>query len=143
MIDDVIEPSETRRVIVSGIEQAADKRSTGRGASTGISRYSKVVISAALTGVLSTRNQCPAIPYTPKEIAEEANEQPTRGRCDRAHPRRTADGGPDWKGETFAEIFHEVRARTDVIVNFSTGAIGVALRIASRTSETSSPRWPL
>jgi len=33
---------------------------------------SKVVISAALDRVLSTRNQCPAIPYTPKEIAEEA-----------------------------------------------------------------------
>ena len=32
----------------------------------------KVVISAALTGVLSTRNQCPAIPYTPREIGEEA-----------------------------------------------------------------------
>jgi len=31
-----------------------------------------VVITAALTGVLATREQCPAIPYTPPEIAEEA-----------------------------------------------------------------------
>ncbi|HEX7263683.1 MAG TPA: 3-keto-5-aminohexanoate cleavage protein, partial [Candidatus Dormibacteraeota bacterium] len=33
---------------------------------------SKTVITAALTGVLATREQCPAIPYTPKEIAAEA-----------------------------------------------------------------------
>jgi 3-keto-5-aminohexanoate cleavage enzyme len=38
---------------------------------------------------------------------------------------RTAEGAADWKLETFAEIFAEVRARTDVIINFSTGAIGI------------------
>ena len=86
---------------------------------------SKVVISAALTGVLSTRNQCPAIPYTPKEIGEEAKRAADAGAAIVHIHARTADGGPDWKGETFAEIFNEVRARTDVIVNFSTGAIGV------------------
>jgi 3-keto-5-aminohexanoate cleavage enzyme len=86
---------------------------------------SKVVISAALTGVLSTRNQCPAIPYTPKEIGAEAKRAADAGAAIVHIHARTADGGPDWKGETFAEIFNEVRARTDVIVNFSTGAIGV------------------
>jgi len=86
---------------------------------------SKVVISAALTGVLSTRNQCPAIPYTPKEIGVEAKRAADAGAAIVHIHARTADGGPDWKGETFAEIFNEVRARTDVIVNFSTGAIGV------------------
>jgi uncharacterized protein (DUF849 family) len=86
---------------------------------------SKVVISAALTGVLSTRNQCPAIPYTPKEIGAEAKRAADAGAAIVHIHARTADGGPDWKGETFAEIFNEVRARTDVLVNFSTGAIGV------------------
>jgi 3-keto-5-aminohexanoate cleavage enzyme len=85
----------------------------------------KVVISAALTGVLSTRNQCPAIPYTPNEIAEEAKRAADAGAAIVHIHARTPDGGPDWKGETFAEIFNEVRARTDVIVNFSTGAIGI------------------
>jgi 3-keto-5-aminohexanoate cleavage enzyme len=85
----------------------------------------KVVISAALTGVLSTRNQCPAIPYTPNEIGEEAKRAADAGAAIVHIHARTPDGGPDWKGETFAEIFNEVRARTDVIVNFSTGAIGV------------------
>ena len=85
----------------------------------------KVVISAALTGVLSTRNQCPAIPYMPKEIGEEAKRAADAGAAIVHIHARTPDGGPDWKGETFAEIFNEVRGRTDVIVNFSTGAIGV------------------
>src|SRR5258708_31080030 len=38
---------------------------------------------------------------------------------------RTEGGGPDWSKETFAAIQTEVKARTDVIINFSTGAIGI------------------
>ena len=84
-----------------------------------------VVISAALTGVLSTRDQCPAIPYTPKEIADEARRAADAGASIVHIHARTPEGGPDWRVETFAEILSEVRSRTDVIVNFSTGAIGV------------------
>ena len=32
----------------------------------------KTVVTAALTGALTRREHCPAIPYTPVEIAEEA-----------------------------------------------------------------------
>jgi uncharacterized protein (DUF849 family) len=84
-----------------------------------------VVITAALTGVLATRKQCPAIPYTPKEIAEEAKRAADAGAAIVHIHARTPDGGPDWSVETFAEIQSEVRARTDVILNFSTGAIGI------------------
>jgi 3-keto-5-aminohexanoate cleavage enzyme len=84
-----------------------------------------VVISAALTGVLATREQCPAIPYTPKEIAEEATRAADAGAAIVHIHARTPEGGPEWRVETFAEILSEVRARSDVIVNFSTGAIGV------------------
>jgi len=86
---------------------------------------SKVVITAALTGVLATRKQCPAIPYTPREIGEEAKRAADAGAAIVHIHARTPEGGPDWRVETFAEIFAEVRARTDVIVNFSTGAVGV------------------
>ncbi len=86
---------------------------------------SKVVISAALTGVLATRTQCPAIPYTPREIADEAKRAADAGAAIVHIHARTPAGGPDWSVETFAEIFSEVRSRTDVIINFSTGAIGV------------------
>jgi uncharacterized protein (DUF849 family) len=84
-----------------------------------------VVISAALTGVLATREQCPAIPYTPKEIAEEAKRAVDAGAAIVHIHARKSDGGADWSVETFAEIQSEVRARTDVIINFSTGAIGI------------------
>ena len=84
-----------------------------------------VIISAALTGVLATRDQCPAIPYTPKEIAEEAKRAADGGASIVHIHARTPEGGPDWRVETFAEILSEVRSRSDVIVNFSTGAIGV------------------
>jgi uncharacterized protein (DUF849 family) len=85
----------------------------------------KTVITAALTGVLATREQCPAIPYTPKEIAEEARLAADAGASIVHIHARTPDGGPDWSIETFADILAEVRARTDVIINFSTGAIGI------------------
>lgn len=85
----------------------------------------KTVITAALTGVLATRKQCPAIPYTPKEIGEEALRAVDAGAAIVHIHARTAEGAPDWSVDTFAEIFSEVRARTDVIVNFSTGAVGI------------------
>jgi len=84
-----------------------------------------LIITAALTGVLATREQCPAIPYTPKEIAEEAKRAVDAGAAIVHIHARTPEGGPDWSVETFAEIQSEVRARTDVILNFSTGAIGI------------------
>ncbi|HVC78815.1 MAG TPA: 3-keto-5-aminohexanoate cleavage protein [Candidatus Micrarchaeaceae archaeon] len=83
------------------------------------------IITAALTGVLATREHCPAIPYTPQEIGEEAKRAADAGAAIVHIHARTPSGGPDWRVETFAEIFAEVRARTDVIVNFSTGAVGV------------------
>lgn len=86
----------------------------------------KVIVTAALTGVLATRDQCPAIPYTPKEIGEEAKRAAEAGAAIVHIHARTPEGGPDWSVETFAEIFSEVRARTDVIINLSTGAVGVA-----------------
>src|SRR6267378_4139814 len=96
----------------------------------------KVVVTAALTGVRATRDQCPAIPYTPKEIAEEAKRAADAGAAIVHIHARTPEGGPDWRVETFAEIFAEVRARTDVIVNFSTAPVE-KLTITSVRARTS------
>jgi len=85
----------------------------------------RTIITAALTGVLATHDQCPAIPYTPREIGEEAARAAQEGAAIVHIHARTAEGGPDWSVETFAQIYTEVRARSDVIVNFSTGAVGV------------------
>ncbi len=85
----------------------------------------RTIITAALTGVLATRDQCPAIPYTPREIGEEAARAAQEGAAIVHIHARTPEGGPDWSVETFAQIYTEVRARSDVIVNFSTGAVGI------------------
>ena len=85
----------------------------------------RCVISAALTGVLATRSHCPAIPYTPAEIGEEARRAAEAGAAVVHIHARTDEGGPDWSVDRFREILAEVRARTDVIVNFSTGAVGI------------------
>jgi 3-keto-5-aminohexanoate cleavage enzyme len=86
---------------------------------------SKTIVSAALTGVIATRDQCAAIPYTPREIGDEAGRAADAGAAIVHIHARTAEGAADWRVETFAEIFAEVRARTDVIINFSTGAVGI------------------
>jgi uncharacterized protein (DUF849 family) len=83
------------------------------------------VVTAALTGALTRREHCPAIPYTPAEIAEEARRAAEAGAAIVHVHGRTAEGAPDWSLETFAEIQAETRARTDVILNFSTGAVGM------------------
>jgi 3-keto-5-aminohexanoate cleavage enzyme len=84
------------------------------------------VVTAALTGALTRREHCPAIPYTPREIGEEARRAAEAGAAIVHIHARTADGAPDWSPETFAEIEAEARARTDVVLNFSTGAVGLA-----------------
>src|SRR5437899_10196523 len=67
-----------------------------------------VVISAALTGVLATRDLCPAIPYTPSEIGEEAKRAADAGAAIVHVHARNPEGGPEWRVETFAEILSEV-----------------------------------
>ncbi|WP_265110270.1 3-keto-5-aminohexanoate cleavage protein [Halosolutus halophilus] len=87
----------------------------------------KVVVSAALTGALTTRDQCEAIPYTPEEIAEEAAAAREAGAAVAHIHARTDDGAPTFSTETYREIYDEVRDRTDVVINFSTGAIETPL----------------
>jgi 3-keto-5-aminohexanoate cleavage enzyme len=85
----------------------------------------KVVITAALTGVAANRDQCQWIPYTPVEIAEEALRAYNAGAAVVHIHGREYDGTPSWRVEVFREIMQEVRDRCPVIINFSTGAIGV------------------
>ena len=88
---------------------------------------SKTIITAALTGVLTTRTQSPAIPYTPDEIAEEARRSVEAGASIVHIHARQDDGRPAYEVDTYARIDAAVRARcSDVIINYSTGAVGVS-----------------
>jgi 3-keto-5-aminohexanoate cleavage enzyme len=85
----------------------------------------KVVISAALTGVAANREQCKWIPYTPQEIAEEALRAYNAGAAIVHIHGREYDGTPSWRVEIFREVMQEVMKRCPIIINFSTGAVGV------------------
>lgn len=87
----------------------------------------KIVITAALTGVLANRNQCPYIPYTPEEIAEEAKRATDAGASILHIHARKPDGLPAYDIETYKQIGEEVRKRVpNAILNYSTGAIGIS-----------------
>lgn len=91
----------------------------------------KTIITCALTGVLAKKEQCPGIPYSPVEIAEEAKRAYDAGASVVHIHARTPEGGPSWESKVFGEIKAEIRKRCPVILNFSSGGIG--LPISERT----------
>ena len=86
--------------------------------------HDKVIITCALTGVLANRDQCPWVPYTPVEIAEEARRAWEAGASVVHIHARTDEGGPTYEPATYAAIKREIEARCPVILNFSTGGAG-------------------
>ena len=81
------------------------------------------VVTCALTGVLANRKQCPGIPYTPSEIADEAKRAYDAGASVVHLHARSDDGSPTFSPAVFADIKREIRARCPLILNFSTGTI--------------------
>lgn len=90
------------------------------------------MITCALSGVVANRAQCPAIPYTPEEYAEEARRAYEAGAAAVHIHARTPDGAPSFEIEDYRAIRDAIVATCPVIINFSTGAVGasVAKRIA-------------
>ena len=84
----------------------------------------KVIVTCALTGVLANRDQCPWVPYTPAEIAEEAKRAWEAGASVVHIHARTDEGGPTYEAATYAAIRAEIEKRCPVILNFSTGGTG-------------------
>ena len=89
-------------------------------------QYPKLILSAALTGAATNRSHCPYLPYTPKEIGEEAKRATEAGASILHIHAREDNGMPSWRLEVFQAIHEEVRKRCpEVIINYSTGAIGI------------------
>ena len=87
-----------------------------------------VVISCSISGVIANRDQCPAIPYTPEEYAAEARRAVDEGASQIHIHARTPDGTPSYEIEDFRAITEAILAEVgDVIVNYSTGAIGIPI----------------
>jgi 3-keto-5-aminohexanoate cleavage enzyme len=85
-----------------------------------------MVITAAMVGAETTREQTPYLPITAEEIAEDA------ARCREAGAAmvhlhvRTPDGKPSQDAELFRAAIRAIRKRTDILVQVSTGgAVGM------------------
>ena len=83
------------------------------------------MITCALSGVVANRDQCPAIPYTPEEYATEAKRAYEAGAAVVHLHARTPDGAPSYEVEDYRNIYEAVTAACPVIINFSTGAVGI------------------
>src|SRR6476469_1631407 len=87
----------------------------------------KVIITCALTGTLAKREQCPYLPYTPVEIAEEAKRAYDAGAAVVHIHAREDDGDQSWTSERYAQVRDEVRKRCPIILNFSTGGFNMGV----------------
>lgn len=87
----------------------------------------KLIITAALTGAEVTREQQPALPLSPDEIAHAAWECAQAGAAIVHVHARHADGSSTQEAAAYRDIIDAVRARCDVIVQVSTGgAVGMS-----------------
>jgi 3-keto-5-aminohexanoate cleavage enzyme len=85
-----------------------------------------VILTCSISGAVANRDQCPAIPYTPEEYAAEARRAVDEGAAMIHIHARTREGVPSYEISDFRDITEAILAEVDdVIVNYSTGAIGV------------------
>jgi uncharacterized protein (DUF849 family) len=82
----------------------------------------KVIISCAVTGAVHVPSQSPYLPLTPDQIAEQAIGAAEAGAAIlHLHARNPEDGSPDGRPETFRQFLEPIKARTNAIINITTG----------------------
>ena len=84
-----------------------------------------VLLTCAISGAVADRAQCPAIPYTPADYAAEARRAVDEGASMIHIHARRPDGTPSYEIEDFRAITEAIRGEADVVINYSTGAVGV------------------
>lgn len=87
-----------------------------------------MVITAAMVGAETTREQTPYLPITAEEIAEDAVKCREAGAAMVHLHVRTPDGKPSQDAELFRAAIRAIRKRTDVLIQTSTGgAVGMSV----------------
>lgn len=83
---------------------------------------SSAIITCAPTGAIHTPSMSPYLPVTPHEIAEAALAAADAGAAIvHLHVRDPEDGHPVQDTGLFRELLEEIHARSDVVVNLTTG----------------------
>ncbi len=106
--------------------------------------YQRVIITAALAGAASFKDNNPAVPYTPEEFAEEAYKAHQAGAAMvHVHARRD-DGFPTHEIDRIQVTYDAIRAKSpNLIVNLSSAVAMVPrLNNASPRLYPSNPKWP-
>lgn len=84
----------------------------------------KIIITAAVCGSRPTKEMNPAVPYTPREIAEAAVECWRAGAAiGHIHVRDPQSGRPDFKIELFEEVKDRIQQECGMIVNLTTSGL--------------------
>lgn len=84
----------------------------------------KIIITAAVIGSRPTKEMNPAVPYTPKEIAEAAVDCWRVGAAiAHIHVRDPETGRPEFKIELFKEILERIREQCGMIINLTTSGL--------------------
>lgn len=86
------------------------------------------IITCAVSGAVANKQQCPGIPYTPEEYAKEVRRARDAGASMVHIHARTPEGVPTVEVEHYRAITQAILAETpDIIVNFSTGWVGLPM----------------
>jgi len=82
----------------------------------------KVIVTAALTGMLPTRAQTPYVPLAADEIVADALDCRDAGAAIVHLHIRDDDGRPDYRAERYARVIRGIRAESDLVICVSTSA---------------------
>ena len=83
----------------------------------------KVVVTVAVTGSIGDKSRHPALPVTPKEIADSALEACSAGASvSHIHVRNPETEEPSMAFELYQEVFERIRDGSDMVINLTTGA---------------------
>jgi len=82
----------------------------------------KIVITAALSGSMTTKEHNPAVPYSPEEFVREAVQAEEAGAAVvHVHFRDPTSGVPTTEPTIMAEVVQGIRENTSLLLNLSTG----------------------
>jgi uncharacterized protein (DUF849 family) len=81
-----------------------------------------VIVTCAITGSIHTPSQSPYLPLTPQQIIDESIAAAEAGAAVlHLHARDPVDGRPSADPEIFMQFLPQIRARTNAIINITTG----------------------
>jgi len=117
------EPQVVARAVGTCVVPSLSRRPT-----TAEGRPGPCIVTAAIVGAETTREQNPFLPITPDEIGDEARRCAEAGASVIHLHVRDDKGRPSQEAARFREAIRAIRARTDVIIQASTGgAVGMSV----------------